>query len=293
MLAGCAVKGAERDILESNMSNVYSGGYLDVSNNVVYFVDESYSLVALDLNTDEKQTIISGKYAYLNIVNDCIYCINVGDGNCICAIDVNSGTMEKICDLDAWDLYYNDGKLYFLVYGEHGGLYYIDVKSKDYAKIHKQVNSYNIHGEEIFFQTYNEMGESLLLKSDLSGNNIEVIFKDDGLQWFDLYNDNIYYSTDINICQYDLVTKKSKVLTSGYIQTSTLNLNNGNLYYYDSNLPYSNCKKLDLKTKQSQIISDEICNYPIIIQNKLFYYTSGKEHIYLMDIDGKYSRRLY
>lgn len=179
------------ELTQLSQDNIY---YIVVVNDTIYYVNQSDNSRIYKMKTDgtDNTLINNDKSRSINVIDDWIYYINYSDDiQDICKVKTD-GTNKQSLEKVQWGrqlMVYQD-KLYFIDTDDnfYDNISSIDLDGNNRTHIIKDVSSYNISNNMIFYSVYDKGTFS----SEINGSNKEKLSIDDSWN-INIWNNWIFY----------------------------------------------------------------------------------------------------
>ena len=292
----------------NTIGNLLNLGIIANDDNSIYFMSSEGTQVILNKSTNgELQEIGNELCFFLNVVDDFIYYVNTSDDT-IHRMDTNGSNSERLGDIKADFIFVIYDTLYALG-GEtdisSSNLYAMNIDGSDTRILSSdRVNQMYFYNNKVYYATYVD-GQVLLYRMNMDGENKELIIPDQtgentqgvkSLNWFCVYDENIYYLTFggmKEIRKFDTEKKEDSLVyeINNEILLGCINIADDTIYFLTPGAPilytWINLNTGEWKTS-SHKASNNIGMYTI--GNKVVYYSH--EQPFTMNIDGSGKRRL-
>ena len=301
----------------NTMENFQNLGWFAQDANNVYSISFEHSegklktyISKADFDGKNKVLLCEANALDLNIVDGWIYYKNLSDDSTIYKVDVNGQNNQKISDISAASLVVYKDTLYVEgTYAKYNNnLYAMDTDGGNIRMISdERVLKIYFYNDNIYY-THPSVPQDFntnISKMDLDGNNNEVIASFfGGIEWWTIYNDNIFYVNQTAPTQSLKKvsiggTGSSEIISIAGLIPWTVNSNKSIIYYTTSKdsifaLGHTTLHQYDLETgkertrnvpikKKSRV--GHVTYSDFLIHDKIFRIENGE--MFIMDSDGK------
>ena len=253
----------------NDTNNIFKGGRMAKQDGWIYYSIYDEGLYISKVDGSNKTKIVSGYISDINVIGEWIYYVKVYESKGIYYYDVYKikldGTKKEKIKENCVGLNIIDDKLYCTVDADYLG----ELKDQK-LKFPKE-----------------DIG--VIYQCNLEGKNCEKIIERDNAGLFLIKDNELFYSNDTKLYNYNLLSKTTNYITEWPRHSY---LSNNTLYFLDEKTIYEKGKKhfykYDLNTKQISevaIVNDGILNEMIFFDNKIIYANGHGNTIKVVDIN--------
>lgn len=295
LLTSCAYTPEDLFQTDENMGNSIGnlwqmGTVAQDKENLYYmsFEDNKSYLVKSDLEGNDKEIISNTPCININIVGEWIYYIN-SDDNKTYKMDKQGGQIQKVSDINMRFLVVYKDTLYGICISDEDNnhIYSMDTSGENIKDLsNEKVSDFCLIGDFIYYTAYNrDVNKCFMYSVDLNSMEKEEVFNyEDDIPWFHIYENRIYFLTDMRYLSYIDITDNNKVVkvNDKLIFTNRINAKENLIIYYDSksDIVYA----YDINKNEEKEVKHGDIPYIHLIENQIFYYMD--DELFSIKIDG-------
>lgn len=266
----------------NTMGNIVNGGLATQKDGWVYYRSSDDCLYRTD--GVKRELISTDKLSNLNVVGDYVYCRNNSYDNKLCKINIHTGALTKLCDVDSSNVIVVDDWIYYRnkyqsnfakmfkvsVNGGHNAELIPFPESGDKAGI------FNVWGDWIYYTDYARRDGLFKMKS--SGEEVTKIEVegDNEFNYMQISDGWIYYLNGTVIYKVELDgSNRTKLLDTEYNMFMSINVVGEWIYYLLGNIFYKMQKDGTKITKVYQADAYPDIGFDIIGEQIFYKSTSS------------------